>query len=70
MALYNDWGFDVAEITVPVLVWQGQQDRFVPNDTDGIWLAKNSTRGASVRLLAEHGHISRSSSRTTVCSMT
>jgi pimeloyl-ACP methyl ester carboxylesterase len=56
MALYNDWGFDVAEITVPVSVWHGQQDRFVPKE-HGIWLAKNIP-GASARLMAEHGHLS------------
>jgi pimeloyl-ACP methyl ester carboxylesterase len=56
MALYNDWGFDVAEITVPVSVWHGQQDRFVPKE-HGIWLAKN-VPGASARLMAEHGHLS------------
>ena len=56
MALYNDWGFDVAEITVPVAVWHGQQDRFVP-EGHGIWLAKNIP-GASAHLAAEHGHLS------------
>ena len=56
MALYNDWGFDVAQITVPVAVWHGQQDRFVP-EAHGIWLAKNIP-GASASLMAEHGHLS------------
>jgi len=56
LALYNDWGFGVAEITVPVSVWQGQQDRFVPKG-HGLWLAENIP-GASARLMAEHGHLS------------
>ena len=56
VAIFGDWGFNVAGITAPVAVWQGRQDRFVPND-HGVWLADNIP-GASARLTGEHGHLS------------
>jgi len=56
LAFLGDWGFDLAKITVPVTIWQGAQDRFVPF-THGRWLAEHVS-GASAQLQAEHGHLS------------
>ena len=56
MELMGDWGFDLASITVPVTVWQGGQDRFVPA-AHGEWLAAN-VPGARLRLLPDEGHLS------------
>ncbi len=30
--LADDWGFDLAEVSMPVLVWQGEQDGLLPVD--------------------------------------
>jgi pimeloyl-ACP methyl ester carboxylesterase len=40
LAFLRPWGFDVAEIGVPVLVWYGRTDVFVP-PAHGDWLAAN-----------------------------
>ena len=56
LAFVGDWGFDVADIRVPVSVWQGHQDMFVPI-THGEWLAAHIP-GARAHLRPEHGHLS------------
>jgi pimeloyl-ACP methyl ester carboxylesterase len=56
LAFFADWGFDLGAIAVPVTIWQGEQDRFVPF-AHGRWLAEHVS-GASARLPAEHGHLS------------
>jgi pimeloyl-ACP methyl ester carboxylesterase len=56
LAFVRDWGFDPTAIAVPVSVWQGRQDRFVPF-RHGEWLASRIP-GARAHLLEEHGHIS------------
>jgi pimeloyl-ACP methyl ester carboxylesterase len=55
-AMWEPWGFDLARITVPVSIWQGAEDRFVPPQ-NGEWLAGH-VPGAKLRLLAEEGHLS------------
>lgn len=49
------WGFELSAIEVPVLVWQGEQDKFVPL-AHGVWLAEHIP-GAEARLTAEDGHL-------------
>ena len=55
------WGFDLGSIHVPVLVWQGEQDRFVPFG-HGVWLAEH-VPGAEARLTADDGHVTLMQSR-------
>lgn len=41
---------------MPLHVWQGQQDRFVPSDHD-VWLGKKHTRGKYAPC-GQHDHLS------------
>jgi pimeloyl-ACP methyl ester carboxylesterase len=56
IAFTRPWGFDLATITVPVAIWQGDQDRMVPF-THGQWLSTHIPAAAS-HLLPGEGHIS------------
>lgn len=56
VAFVHDWGFSLAEITVPVTIWQGRQDAMVPF-AHGEWLAAH-VPGARAMLLEDEGHIS------------
>jgi pimeloyl-ACP methyl ester carboxylesterase len=56
LAFTRHWGFEVADVTVPVSVWQGAQDRMVPF-AHGRWLAAH-VPGAGVRLDDDEGHLS------------
>lgn len=49
------WGFSVEQIGVPVLVWQGAEDRFVP-PAHGEWLAREIPT-CDARLSPDDGHI-------------
>jgi pimeloyl-ACP methyl ester carboxylesterase len=56
LAFVAPWGFDPAQITTPVLVVHGGQDRLVPS-SHGEWLARRCP-GAELWLRPEDGHIS------------
>ncbi len=56
MAFIRDWGVELGQISRPVTIWQGAQDRMVPL-AHGEWLAAH-VPGARVHLLPDHGHLS------------
>ena len=56
LAFLKPWGFDVAGITVPTTVWQGDLDLMVPF-AHGSWLTKHMP-AATKREAIGHGHIS------------
>ena len=51
----NPWGFELDAISVPVQLWHGAQDRFVPI-SHGEWLAERIP-GVDSHLSAEDGHL-------------
>lgn len=53
--MIRPWGFDLAAITVPVLLLHGRQDKFVPFG-HGEWLAAHIP-GVEARLLHDDGHL-------------
>jgi pimeloyl-ACP methyl ester carboxylesterase len=54
-ALLHPWGFDVRAINVPLMLWHGRQDRFVPFQ-HGEWLAQQIP-GVDAHLTEEDGHL-------------
>jgi pimeloyl-ACP methyl ester carboxylesterase len=55
LAFVAPFGFAVEEIAVPVLVWHGRHDRFVPV-SHGEWLAR-AIPHAEARITVDDGHI-------------
>jgi len=55
LAFTAPWGFRPADISVPVLLWQGRQDLMVPFG-HGEWLARQIP-GVDARLTEEDGHL-------------
>jgi pimeloyl-ACP methyl ester carboxylesterase len=55
LAFIHPWGFDVASISIPVLVWYGRSDVLVP-PTHGDWLAAN-VPGCLVKAEDVAGHL-------------
>lgn len=56
LAFLGPWGFDLENISVPVALWHGEQDLFVPI-SHGRWLAEH-VPGVEVHIEPEHGHLS------------
>lgn len=56
LAFVSPWGFELSEISVPVAVWQGGQDRMVPFG-HGKWLAEHVPT-SRVHLYDDEGHLS------------
>jgi pimeloyl-ACP methyl ester carboxylesterase len=56
VAFMTDWGFEMSDISCPVAVWQGREDRMVPF-AHGEWLAAHLP-GVRAHLLPDEGHIS------------
>jgi pimeloyl-ACP methyl ester carboxylesterase len=54
-AQVSAWGFDPADISVPVMVMHGRQDKFVPVG-HGEWLAAHIP-GVEARILDDDGHL-------------
>lgn len=55
LAHIGPWGFDLADISVPVLLLHGREDKFVPFG-HGEWLASHIP-GVEARLLDHDGHL-------------
>ena len=56
LAFVGPWGFDLEEISVPVMIWQGSADLMVPF-SHGQWLA-SQLPAASAHLQPGEGHLS------------
>jgi len=56
LAYVSPWGFEPGQVTAPVLLMHGEQDRMVPSSHAG-WLARR-VPSAELRLLPGEGHIS------------
>ncbi len=54
-AWLKPWGFDLESIRVPIMLWHGRHDRFVPF-AHGEWLAKRIP-GVEPHLSDEDGHL-------------
>jgi pimeloyl-ACP methyl ester carboxylesterase len=58
LSLTQQWGFELSEIKVPVIIYQGTEDQMVPY-AHGEWLAKHLPQeNIRVHLQPGHGHIS------------
>src|ERR1700682_2948387 len=54
-AMLQPWGFDVRAIDVPMMLWHGRHDKFVPFQ-HGEWLA-HAIPGVDAHLTEEDGHL-------------
>jgi pimeloyl-ACP methyl ester carboxylesterase len=54
-ALFGDWGFVLHDVSTPLTIWHGVEDRFVPV-AHGRWLAEQL--GAKAEVRADNGHLS------------
>ncbi|MSX18558.1 MAG: alpha/beta fold hydrolase [Actinobacteria bacterium] len=56
VAFVQPWGFELSAISVPALIWQGDQDLMVPH-AHSYWLEKHIS-SAQLNFVPGHGHIS------------
>ena len=56
IAFTREWGFELAEISNPVSIWQGAEDLMVPF-AHGVWLVEKIPH-AQINLIEGHGHLS------------
>jgi pimeloyl-ACP methyl ester carboxylesterase len=56
LVFIKNWGFDLAAISKPVILWQGDQDLMVPH-SHSYWLEKHIPT-ARLTFIPGHGHIS------------
>jgi pimeloyl-ACP methyl ester carboxylesterase len=56
VAFVSDWGFELDAVTVPIYIWHGGEDQFIPI-AHGEWLARHVS-GARARLRPANGHLS------------
>lgn len=61
LAFVRPWGFAAADVSVPVFLWQGEQDLMVP-PAHGRWLAA-ALPSCTARLLPDDGHLTLSITR-------
>jgi pimeloyl-ACP methyl ester carboxylesterase len=58
LEMVHPWGFELSEVKVPVLLYQGSEDKMVPY-AHGVWLAEHLPQGmVKKHLLQGEGHIS------------
>jgi pimeloyl-ACP methyl ester carboxylesterase len=55
LAFTRPWGFDLEQLTVPVSIWQGEQDLMVPQH-HAPWLAARIP-AAELHVLPDEGHV-------------
>jgi pimeloyl-ACP methyl ester carboxylesterase len=61
IAFTRPWGFELTDISVPVLLWQGRQDKMVPF-AHGEWLAERIPN-VEARFTEEDGHVTLAANR-------
>ncbi|MDQ3811337.1 MAG: alpha/beta hydrolase [Chloroflexota bacterium] len=61
LAFVKPWGFELRQVSVPVLLWHGVHDRFVPL-AHGEWLSKR-VNAVEARFSESDGHLTLSARR-------
>ena len=58
ISFIRPWGFELSEINIPVLLYQGSEDKMVPY-THGQWLSENLPQETvKMHFISGEGHIS------------